>query len=411
LSLVAPPDILTNVSNGEAVVRVASEHSFPIASEPVTQRQRSFDDSPVFAAWAFFTRRNSLTSLLPTFVGNRIFPFAVFGLSERRTMMSVPSGRRRGFTLIELLVVIAIIAVLIALLLPAVQQAREAARRSQCQNNLKQIGLAMHNYHDAFNKFPPYASVGGVGVNQDVEGGWVWSQQILPQLEQSGLYQALGVGQSNVIPRTAMSNMNDYRTATAGSKEALLTTRLAVYQCPSADGPELNKYQKYLGTMMYAVNAAVFPVPSGSNPKALGIKDIIDGSSNTVLAGEKALLEGRRTSIGATWGVSKYCQFRIQIIAAQCRMNIPFDGTHDAATNCFVENGTPVNLVTRANAIGPHVGGVQFLLGDGSVRFISENIAASPILGSGAGVDIGTTTAHTYQRLFLINDRAPVGEF
>ena len=93
-----------------------------------------------------------------------------------------------GFTLIELLVVIAIIAVLIALLLPAVQQAREAARRTQCKNNLKQIGLAIHNYHDAFNLVPP----GWVGVTMgqpDVSGinGWGWASRLLPQIDQAPL--------------------------------------------------------------------------------------------------------------------------------------------------------------------------------------------------------------------------------
>src|SRR5579872_5730558 len=94
---------------------------------------------------------------------------------------------RRGFTLIELLVVIAIIAVLVALLLPAVQQAREAARRVQCKNNLKQLGLALHNYHDVTsNTFPP----GYVNTNSD--GGWGWMSMLLPHLDQGPLYNMLG---------------------------------------------------------------------------------------------------------------------------------------------------------------------------------------------------------------------------
>src|SRR5262245_60347417 len=94
-------------------------------------------------------------------------------------------GRRRGFTLIELLVVIAIIAVLIALLLPAVQQAREAARRTQCRNNLKQIGLALHNYHDVFSIFPPGNLQIGECCNADNEITWAIS--ILPYIEQTNL--------------------------------------------------------------------------------------------------------------------------------------------------------------------------------------------------------------------------------
>src|SRR4051812_46688665 len=124
----------------------------------------------------------------------------------------------RGFTLVELLVVIAIIALLVALLLPAVQQAREAARRTQCRNNLKQVGLALHNYHDTNSTLPP----GWVGVTSgqsDVNGinGWSWAARVLPQLDQSPLFNSINfnfqVGAaSNLVPRT---------------------TGLAVYRCAS----------------------------------------------------------------------------------------------------------------------------------------------------------------------------------
>src|ERR1700709_1412993 len=95
-------------------------------------------------------------------------------------------GSSRGFTLIELLVVIAIIAVLIALLLPAVQQAREAARRSQCKNNLKQLGLALHNYHDIVDRVPMgYTDTATVSAAATEDGGWSWAAQLLPQLDQA----------------------------------------------------------------------------------------------------------------------------------------------------------------------------------------------------------------------------------
>src|SRR4051812_17389707 len=104
------------------------------------------------------------------------------------------SPRRHGFTLIELLVVIAIIAVLIALLLPAVQAAREAARRAQCVNNLKQIGLAMHNYHDVIGTFPS----GSIATKGWGGTWWNWPAFILPQIEQTSLYNSINFSRSNI---------------------------------------------------------------------------------------------------------------------------------------------------------------------------------------------------------------------
>lgn len=316
-------------------------------------------------------------------------------------------GRKNGFTLIELLVVIAIIAVLIALLLPAVQQAREAARRSSCKNNLKQMGLAFHNYLDAFKVFPPYCVAGPPG-SQDKDQCWSYMSMILPYLDQAPLYNQLKVGQTPLIPRTAMTNTNDYTSATAGSQEALFRTPLSVYLCPSASGADVNKYQCNLGTAMYAGSNAIFTQPPSATvtgARSTHLNDIVDGTSNTLLVGEKALMDAPFLSIGSIWGAGRICNSRICIVAAQCQMNTPFDGTHDAPNMCYIEN-SPSTLVSRAALNSAHVGGAHMLLCDGSVRFVSENINANPVTGSaGAGGNF------TYQNIFNPNDKNVLGEF
>src|SRR2546423_832762 len=136
-----------------------------------------------------------------------------------------PSSDRRGFTLVELLVVIAIIGVLVALLLPAVQAARESARRMSCASNLRQVGLATHNYHDINQAFP-------IGVSNDIPGAgngsnsnWTWPARILPFIEQSALYSQLNVGIGNAPLPTAGTPL----------AQALLTP-IPIYMCPSDPG-------------------------------------------------------------------------------------------------------------------------------------------------------------------------------
>ena len=213
--------------------------------------------------------------------------------------MSYPRARR-GFTLIELLVVIAIIAILIALLLPAVQQAREAARRASCKNNLKQIGLALHNYHDVYAGFPS----GWIGVtngrsNVLGESGFAWGTMILPYLDQAPLYR-----------RFNFSSPLD-----ASPNRTLVNQHLTVYQCPSDPKPESfqtpdrNGNQIQMATANYAgVFGTVeldncYTSPAGTPPvsaqgqclsdgvfyhnSAVKIRDIIDGASNTLIVGER----------------------------------------------------------------------------------------------------------------------------
>jgi prepilin-type N-terminal cleavage/methylation domain-containing protein/prepilin-type processing-associated H-X9-DG protein len=213
---------------------------------------------------------------------SRFFLFsAIFG--ERRETM----GKRwwRGFTLIELLVVIAIIAVLIGLLLPAVQAAREAARRAQCVNNLKQLGLAAHNYHSANGTFPMGMSLAWTGYGGGYYFDWGnWSAQslLLSYLEQAPLYNAVNFS-------TAPFSYEGYYTCSTA-----YLTRIASFLCPSdgfAGVQNINSYRGSIGTTIQSnfpdVNG-VFSLsdPYGAPRKTIGINDITDGTSNTIAFGE-----------------------------------------------------------------------------------------------------------------------------
>jgi len=213
--------------------------------------------------------------------------------------------RNRGFTLIELLVVIAIIAILVALLLPAVQQAREAARRSSCKNNLKQLGLAMHNYQSTFGMLPP-AYVRDPNVGDD-EGHWVWSAFLAPYVELGTVYDAFNVGDTPAS------------YAFGGNIQAMQQS-YAVFRCPSDTGPTKHTDAGYtidyfsssgsrtsnVGVALtnYAVsnNNAYHRANSATNHldgttggtgafwgnSNCRIRDISDGLSNTILMGERA---------------------------------------------------------------------------------------------------------------------------
>ena len=201
---------------------------------------------------------------------------------------------RRAFTLIELLVVIAIIAVLIALLLPAVQAAREAARRSQCVNNLKQMGLALHNYHDAVLVFPPgYIAAGPyIDGETDASPGWSWASMILPQLDQSPLY----------------SSINFWLPVQAPANTTATQTSLNVFLCPSDQIPGrtfavTDGFGNTVATVApssYAdcTGSDAADVATGLNNDGLGnglfyrnskirIAAIIDGTSQTVMLLER----------------------------------------------------------------------------------------------------------------------------
>lgn len=211
---------------------------------------------------------------------------------------------KRGFTLVELLVVIAIIGILVGLLLPAVQAAREAARRMQCSNNLKQLTLAMHNYHDAFKVFPPlYVSkrdAAGVVIapinTTDTTQAWGWGAMILPFIEQGNAFNALEVGNDPLgLPLTP-------NALSKPAKLAILQTPIPTFRCPSDTAPGLNTdgnrtlMGRQTATSNYIASNNSFTPNLAGAPDQQGLfiadfgrsfKDMSDGSSNVVCLGER----------------------------------------------------------------------------------------------------------------------------
>jgi len=330
-------------------------------------------------------------------------------------LAGITRRRRKAFTLIELLVVIAIIGVLVALLLPAVQQAREAARRSQCKNNFKQLGLALHNYHDQFGMFPWATANGPYSTPSHVKNhsGYV---MLLPFLDQAPIY--------NTINHSAPMGSNLGATwgpvsgavlATGGvpaANAAAGSNKLNVLLCPSDNGPQSivgdGNYGCVPGVLAYMTTYGF----SSTSPNAWGywkdenmyargffgensncsVRDIADGTSNTVAMVETTL----KVADGhvMAWSCRAYAGSSIDFAALSggarkindwgcCAWTSPAYGTNQVGQ--LGEWGSPGSL---------HTGGMQVLLGDGGVRFISENIDAT-----------------TRRRLGYIADGNPVGEF
>ena len=283
-------------------------------------------------------------------------------------MFSLSRRSRTGFTLIELLVVIAIIAVLIALLLPAVQQAREAARRSQCINNLKQLGLALHNYHDNMNVFPPgWLGVQGGVSNMDGPNGFAWGSHILPYLDQAPLYNRINFNLS----------CNDAGNAVARQ------TVLATFRCPSdsstdiwAIGQQGNpanilatlptaNYVGSFGTQGFETICANPPFPAAQcvsngmffHNSSTRMRDVSDGMSNTVFLGEHRTNTALNPAWHSTW------------------VGVVPQGDEAIARVLAVSDHTPNHPALHIDDFSSwHTGGVHLLFGDGRVRFITQNI-------------------------------------
>ncbi|PHR95844.1 MAG: prepilin-type cleavage/methylation domain-containing protein [Blastopirellula sp.] len=289
--------------------------------------------------------------------------------------MRSSSRHSRGFTLVELLVVIAIIGILIALLLPAVQQAREAARRMQCSNNLKQIGLGLHNYHDTYLALPAgYIYRGGNG-----KSNYGWSVAILPFIEQQNFYDALDPGNIPLYDR--------YHSGSTAADKALLQQRIDAYICPSDAAPELAESQKFSSTDRFDVAVSNYVGCAGwSNTPGYPVKDndaggmlwgnsfknlsaCTDGTSNTLLVAEREYPKGH----AATWlGAGKNDSYGNQatlrtLFRAAFRMN--FD---------YAAAGSPQNAGKGWSSL--HPGGVMTLTTDASVHFLSETTDRNNVL-------------------------------
>lgn len=315
----------------------------------------------------------------------------------------------RGFTLIELLVVIAIIAILIGLLLPAVQKIREAANRMKCSNNMKQCALALHNYNDTNNAFPP-AAYAGPGVNFDNESniGPSWMIMILPFVEQDNLYRTYSTGIQNYI--------NWYQTGGAAGTfndqtwRAIATSTVKTYQCPS-DPQMSNLFNRLPGPLgaqnwtrsSYAANAGPahpFNTMNGNTPNItipgtstviaaggvmtvnfgdnVGTLSVEDGTSNTILVNHvRAGLSGNDPR--GVWALG--------MVGASYTANCPQGdcfGPNDTGDNsddvvgCV--NNRQINMgcwnggYGQANGRANHSGGINVAMGDGSVRFLRNSI-------------------------------------
>jgi prepilin-type N-terminal cleavage/methylation domain-containing protein/prepilin-type processing-associated H-X9-DG protein len=302
---------------------------------------------------------------------------------------------RRGFTLIELLVVIAIIAILIALLLPAVQQAREAARRTECKNKLKQLGIAMHNYHDTYGSFPR------LQYQTSTTSSWYGNgilTAILPFVEQQNVFD----------------NWNFTATFDSSTNGTLKNTRISSYLCPSdRDYPGNEPGNNYAGCGGSTVNIWNGTSGNGVFPRAaeMGMRDLTDGTSNVVMMAEMLkgdnsqsgisdsdiVLAGAQTfanpnfptaaellAAGSTCDASDPAQ---QASNSQCARDwaAPYPGSTAFNTTAppnwnhrTCAFGTGFGLCADRNGIFPtrsrHPGGSQGVMADGSVRFFNDNV-------------------------------------
>lgn len=311
--------------------------------------------------------------------------------------MQKPRHRVRGFTLIELLVVIAIIAILIALLLPAVQQAREAARRTQCKNNLKQIGLAMHNYHDVSLSFPI-----GSNTGQNQSFGVSYWAGLMPYFDQANMYSQLSFDGLHPGWTARNTGILNGRAANGLPFSMMLCPSSPLPTMRNTGGGNVTCMPQYVG-INGATDDTATPSQFTQTPpqrgccnccgsvtgggitsrggllvvnQAIKIRDITDGTSNTIMVGEQSNFVKNADGTG---------QNRINghhgWLMGTHRWGFTNRRAFNLTTVRYPPNSVTLGIAGVGNNDGPnnglfsaHTGGVQVLQGDGSVRFLSENV-------------------------------------
>ncbi len=315
----------------------------------------------------------------------------------------------RGFTIIELLVVIAIIAILVALLMPAVQQAREAARRAQCQSNLHEIGIALENYHGIHNRFPPGLSTDDWLTDTTRGSAWSWAIMITPQLDNAPMFNSVRPDETTL--RQALSDP---------TKLKFLQIPQPIFVCPSDGfGTVKNQYRllRNLNDVTVDVASSNYVASHGVCAWAFGsgreqgpfgwnwgarFSDIKDGQSTTIAVGERAtgIIRGNEQGGAAIWaGVTS-------------PLNINFSTTLPSDQSDCVMGLTYglINPITGSphQFSSQHEGGSHFLFCDGAVHFLSESMHSYL---SGVAACSDATDWGLYQKMTGINDAGIVDSF
>lgn len=332
-----------------------------------------------------------------------------------------------GFTLVELLVVIAIIGILVGLLLPAVQAAREAARRMQCSNNLKQYGLAIHNYESAFKRIPPAAWTSNRQLGQPSaydDDGYTWQVSILPYVEQNNLYSQLT--QFTQFPLGTPGAAELFWVANGSPAGGAVipggATILPFTKCPSSALPQIvpptwtipGATASTAPAILWSIGYATtdYKTAGGSERGDFGmmhktwesaglgrrLADVMDGLSNTAMLNESSIVTG---STPVKWGGSAtpavpgaFQDWPVWMVCPGDDESVRTNGRFSAPINAATTPNNWFEAINDDSAASYHTGGAQFCFGDGSVHFIGQSISNA-----------------TYTTMHDISDGVPLGEW